>query len=149
VRSAEEAEIALWGGAALIDVKEPMHGSLGQATPEVIAEVARRVAGRRPVSAALGELTDFRGPIPEALTFVKWGLSGCGSQLPSPVLQVRRVRGEGSQAVLPSPVQHGRGVGGKGSPPALPSPLMRGAGGEGPDLMAPKTWQTFLRDQLR
>ena len=46
VRSAAEALTALEGGAALIDVKEPAHGSLGRADLQVIGEVVRAV-GRR------------------------------------------------------------------------------------------------------
>jgi uncharacterized protein (UPF0264 family) len=77
VRSAAEAETALRGGAALIDVKEPNHGSLGRARAEVIAEIARVAAGRRPVSAALGELTDAPDvPREPLLSYVKWGLAG-------------------------------------------------------------------------
>jgi uncharacterized protein (UPF0264 family) len=77
VRSATEAEAALAGGAALIDVKEPARGCLGRADDETIAAVLRAVAGRRPVSAALGELSEKR-PAPELpLAFVKWGLAGC------------------------------------------------------------------------
>jgi uncharacterized protein (UPF0264 family) len=81
VRSAEEAEAALDGGAGLIDVKEPARGSLGPADPTVISEVLHVVAGRAPVSAALGELLD--GPTDLArseLSFVKWGLAGCQGQ---------------------------------------------------------------------
>ncbi|MBI3410473.1 MAG: hypothetical protein HY040_19210 [Planctomycetes bacterium] len=77
VRSVEEADAALAGGAALIDVKEPAHGSLGRADAAVIAAVARRVAGRQPVSAALGELCDFDGIIPQGLAYVKCGLANC------------------------------------------------------------------------
>jgi uncharacterized protein (UPF0264 family) len=78
VRSAAEAEAALAGGAGLIDVKEPANGPLGRASAETIAEVLRVVAGRRPVSAALGEiLTDSELPEVRGLTFVKWGLKGC------------------------------------------------------------------------
>jgi uncharacterized protein (UPF0264 family) len=79
VRSAEEAEAAVAGGADLIDVKEPSRGSLGRADDETIAAVVRAVGGRRPVSAALGELRDnpalcaVRG-----LAYVKWGLGGLG-----------------------------------------------------------------------
>ena len=58
VRSAAEAEAALAGGAAVIDVKEPARGALGRADDAVIADVVRAVAGRAPVSAALGELRD-------------------------------------------------------------------------------------------
>ena len=48
VRSAEEAADAVSAGADLIDVKEPSAGSLGAATPEVVAAVMEAVAGRRP-----------------------------------------------------------------------------------------------------
>jgi uncharacterized protein (UPF0264 family) len=77
VRCAAEAAAALAGGADLIDVKEPAHGPLGRAEDGRIAAVLRQVAGRRPVSAALGELADGL-PVPacRGLTFVKWGLAG-------------------------------------------------------------------------
>jgi len=78
VRTAAEAAAALEGGADLIDVKEPARGSLGRAADAVVSEVCRFVAGRRPVSAALGELEDSAAAIPEVagLAFVKWGLAG-------------------------------------------------------------------------
>jgi uncharacterized protein (UPF0264 family) len=100
VRSAEEAEAALAGGAHIIDVKEPDHGSLGRADDASIAAVLDHVAGRRPVSAALGELAEeersedievrseeeirnpnleIRDNLLNKLAFVKWGLAGCGS----------------------------------------------------------------------
>jgi uncharacterized protein (UPF0264 family) len=78
VRSAAEAAAALEGGAHVIDVKEPSRGPLGRADDATIAEVVRAVAGRRPVSAALGELHDAPGELPGSLPqvrFVKWGLS--------------------------------------------------------------------------
>ena len=98
VRSAAEAEAALEGGAALIDVKEPANGPLGRADDDTIAAVVRRVAGRRPVSAALGEL--FRQPLPYAgggLSYVKWGLAGSdgGRDWQSDLAAaVRRVEGQ-------------------------------------------------------
>jgi len=77
VRSAAEAEAALRGGASLIDVKEPAHGALGRADDSVLADVVRTVAGRRPISAALGELDDFNDKLPNVpLTYIKWGLAG-------------------------------------------------------------------------
>jgi (5-formylfuran-3-yl)methyl phosphate synthase len=79
VRSAAEAETALAGGADLIDIKEPRRGSLGAATPAVWDQVRRLVAGRRPISAALGELTDLRiDRLAHAagLSFAKVGLAG-------------------------------------------------------------------------
>lgn len=77
VRSVTEADIALAGGADVIDIKEPMHGSLGRASNEVIDAIQVRVAGRLPLSAALGELLD--GPVPpdNFSGFVKVGLAGC------------------------------------------------------------------------
>jgi uncharacterized protein (UPF0264 family) len=77
VRSAAEAAAALTGGAALIDVKEPLRGSLGCADNETISAVLSEVAGRRPVSAALGEL-DERATTAVAIAYAKWGLAGCG-----------------------------------------------------------------------
>ena len=81
VRSADEVEAALSGGADLIDVKEPTKGPLGMAEAEIVAAVVTKVKKRVPVSAALGEWS------PEAITvahwhlelkldFVKWGLAG-------------------------------------------------------------------------
>jgi uncharacterized protein (UPF0264 family) len=78
VRNVTEAEAALAGGAHVIDVKEPSRGPLGRADDETLAEVVRVVAGRRPVSAALGELHDGWQDLPGCtpqLHFVKWGLS--------------------------------------------------------------------------
>ena len=84
VRSAAEAEAALTGGAALIDVKEPARGALGRADDATIAEVVRVVAGRAPVSAALGELRDNpQANLPvclSSLAFVKCGLAGCAAE---------------------------------------------------------------------
>lgn len=78
VRSAAEAEAARRGAAALIDVKEPAHGSLGRASDRTIADVVRTLAGRRPVSAALGELADCAAFPDVPLDYVKWGLAGHG-----------------------------------------------------------------------
>jgi uncharacterized protein (UPF0264 family) len=93
VRSADEVEAALVGGAALIDVKEPARGPLGRADDAVIAAVVRAVAGRVPVSAALGEWRDPGAPaLPAAageLAFLKWGLARCGNRHPwEPLLRV-------------------------------------------------------------
>ncbi len=80
VRSAAEAEAALAGGAALIDVKEPAAGSLGRPPDGAVAAVVRAVAGRLAVSAAHGELRDDPPPfVGVGLTYAKWGLAGCGT----------------------------------------------------------------------
>lgn len=95
VRSAAEAQAALSGGAAIIDVKEPSRGPLGRADDAVIAEVVRVVAGRCPVSAALGELV-YQQPLPTVpgLQFVKWGMAGAAAPGWRPALDgaVRRMR---------------------------------------------------------
>jgi (5-formylfuran-3-yl)methyl phosphate synthase len=56
VRSAVEAEIALAGGADIIDVKEPRRGALGPADPSVWKEILQKVGNKVATSAALGEL---------------------------------------------------------------------------------------------
>jgi len=81
VRSSAEAKAALAGGADLIDVKEPSRGSIGRADDAVIAAVLRAVAGRKPVSAALGDVRDFAGPYSRpGLSYWKLGLAGCARQ---------------------------------------------------------------------
>jgi len=80
VRDAQEARLALAAGVDLIDVKEPLRGSLGAADAHVIDEVIGLVAGRTPVSAAFGELADFSGAAFRGiagLSFFKIGLAGC------------------------------------------------------------------------
>src|SRR6516225_1684363 len=78
VRSVSESLAALEGGADLIDVKEPNRGALGRADDGTIAAICRSVAGRRPVSAALGELLESPHYSAERnLDFAKWGLAGC------------------------------------------------------------------------
>jgi uncharacterized protein (UPF0264 family) len=85
VRSATEALAALAGGADVIDVKEPHHGSLGAADDAVISAVVQAVAGRAPVSAAFGELIDLTispngdGPrtLVDGISLFKLGLARC------------------------------------------------------------------------
>src|SRR4051794_15465750 len=101
VRSAAEARAALAGGASLIDVKEPDRGPLGRADDAVIEVVVREVAGRRPVSAALGELGEAAGDVPRAgLAFVKWGLAGCGRRPDWPALLRPRLSATGAPRVV-------------------------------------------------
>jgi uncharacterized protein (UPF0264 family) len=81
VRSPREARAALEGGAAVIDVKEPSRGSLGRARDAAIAAVVRTIAGRRPVSAAMGELVEgLPGYGAAGVAYLKWGLAGCRGQ---------------------------------------------------------------------
>jgi uncharacterized protein (UPF0264 family) len=81
VRSADEVEAALAGGADLIDVKDPTKGALGMAEAEVVAAVVEKVRGKVPVSAALGEwspnaITEAHWHLELKLNYVKWGLAG-------------------------------------------------------------------------
>jgi uncharacterized protein (UPF0264 family) len=77
VRSATEAQAALEGGATLIDVKEPARGAMGRADEGVLAAVLASVAGRAPVSAAMGELLVHQPVAPRReLAFAKWGMHG-------------------------------------------------------------------------
>lgn len=56
VRDEREAEAALAGDAAVIDVKDPARGSLGAAEPAAIGAVAAAVGRRVPWTLAAGEL---------------------------------------------------------------------------------------------
>jgi len=81
VRSAEEAEIALAGGADVIDIKEPRRGALGPAEPEVWRAIEKVVDSRAVTSIALGEL--LSDPVESlakqsaGFTFAKIGLAEC------------------------------------------------------------------------
>jgi uncharacterized protein (UPF0264 family) len=81
VRNAREADDALRGGADWIDLKEPSRGPLGAVDAATAREVVECVAGRAPISAAAGELVDWRGG--GDLTYVagvahlKLGLAAC------------------------------------------------------------------------
>ena len=85
VRDEAEAVVALESGADIIDVKEPDAGPLGFAGIETVTRVKNAVGNRVPVSAALGECTDWLNvavqnhPSPlsfSGLDFVKLGLAG-------------------------------------------------------------------------
>jgi len=58
VRSSDEAIAAVAGGAAIVDVKEPLRGPLGRAPAEVAAAIAVAVGSRATLSLACGELSD-------------------------------------------------------------------------------------------
>jgi hypothetical protein len=55
VASAADALAALAGGADIIDAKDPQAGALGAVHLEVLRAIHAVVAGRRPVTAALGD----------------------------------------------------------------------------------------------
>ena len=87
VRDAEEARLAIAGGAAAIDVKEPAGGALGAADSTVWHSVVAEVGNRVPLSAALGELQDVAAFSAAALVqfqYAKVGLSGYRSDVAWP-----------------------------------------------------------------
>jgi uncharacterized protein (UPF0264 family) len=84
----EEAQIALEGGADIIDVKNPNEGSLGANFPWAIREVVDLAAGRVPVSATIGDL-DYKpgtaslaalGAAFAGAEYIKVGLLGVKTQ---------------------------------------------------------------------
>lgn len=84
VRDAEEARLAVEGGAHLIDVKEPSRGPLGRASVDTWRSVRSAVPVSIPVSVALGELADgedllsISGLEYGGIGFRKIGLAGAG-----------------------------------------------------------------------
>lgn len=118
VRSAREARAALAGGADIIDVKEPLRGSLGRAEATVWREVIEAVGEAAPLSVALGELGDLElgiGDLSE-VGFAKVGLAGCQNDpnwrkrlrqlwqsLPRPVQPVAVMYADWQQAEAPAP----------------------------------------------
>jgi uncharacterized protein (UPF0264 family) len=81
VRSVAECRRALHPAVDVIDIKEPERGSLGAADTTTLRAIVDWVAGRRSVSAALGELRDAAAiefsSLPVGLSFAKFGLAGC------------------------------------------------------------------------
>ncbi|HWQ82959.1 MAG TPA: (5-formylfuran-3-yl)methyl phosphate synthase [Anaerolineales bacterium] len=84
VVSSEEAQEALDGGAEILDVKNPVEGSLGAQVPGVIRAITELAGGRVQVSAAIGDLPNLPGTAALAALgaamcgadFVKVGLQG-------------------------------------------------------------------------
>jgi uncharacterized protein (UPF0264 family) len=74
VTSADEATVALAGGADVIDCKDPSTGALGALSEDVVREVVARIARRLPVSATVGDLP----PDPEALVTAANAMAATG-----------------------------------------------------------------------
>ena len=86
VRDAIEASAALDGGADIIDAKDPASGALGAVSLEAFRNIHARVAGERPVTAALGDASDeadiariAHAFVSAGATLVKIGFSGISS----------------------------------------------------------------------
>jgi (5-formylfuran-3-yl)methyl phosphate synthase len=72
VRSEDEARAAVAGGAAIIDVKEPSHGSLGMAPSSTWRRVREVVPPATMVSVALGELSEWLATEPVTIPDQDW-----------------------------------------------------------------------------
>lgn len=85
VRDAAETQIALRIGVDLLDLKEPHHGPLGAVDGATVDEVLHLVAGRVPVSIAMGELLDLPRDarsslaISRSVNYFKLGLTNCAA----------------------------------------------------------------------
>jgi FolB domain-containing protein len=56
VTSSQEAELAINGGADIVDLKDPAKGALGALELPVVRDTVKAIAGRRPASAVIGDL---------------------------------------------------------------------------------------------
>lgn len=68
VNGPAEAEIALAGGADIIDLKDASQGALGALSPHVVRATCEEIRGRRPVSAVTGDLPMRPDVIENAVT---------------------------------------------------------------------------------
>jgi uncharacterized protein (UPF0264 family) len=85
VRDEDEAAAALAGGGDIIDAKDPFSGALGPVSLAVLRRIHAVVAGRRPVTAALGDAVDegaiardARAYVESGASLVKVGFAGIG-----------------------------------------------------------------------
>lgn len=86
VRSADEVEPALAGGADIIDAKEPANGPLGPVSAATLAQLVSRVPSDTQFSLALGDvasaeqviaaITGVKLPARQATSFLKVGFAG-------------------------------------------------------------------------
>ena len=100
VANAAEARAALAGGADVIDAKNPLAGALGAVSADVMREIHATVAGRRLVTAAIGDAADETAIERAAGTFagagvalVKVGFAGITSASRVEALIAAAVRG--------------------------------------------------------
>ena len=107
VADAREARAALAGGADVIDAKDPRRGALGPVAPDVLAAICGAVAGRRPVSAALGDLGAAAAvgrrvelAVACGVAFVKLGLAGIASAARARALGAVAVRAAGERTAV-------------------------------------------------
>ena len=108
VADSTEAAHAVAGGADLIDAKDPQSGALGAVSLPALREIHAAVAGRRVVTAALGDADDEEAVERAAfeyggigIGFVKVGFAGITSARRVEQLIAAAVRGASSIALNP------------------------------------------------
>jgi uncharacterized protein (UPF0264 family) len=143
VRSADEVEPALAGGADIIDAKDPNRGSLGAVDRDVLSEIFQRVPNDRAVSVALGDVTSpdevccaLQGlelPERQAPTYLKLGFAGVQSASEVGRLIETAVSFTKSLAISPAVVAVAYADPERAGtiPPALIPPLAKAAGAAG------------------
>lgn len=130
VRDAVEAAEAVAGGAAIVDVKEPLNGPLGAASARVAADVAAAVDGRARWTLACGELARGADAVavvhralaalprgvdlpaaakagPAGLGTTAWrgGFAGFAAALPSDVEAIAVAYADWRKAAAPAPLE--------------------------------------------
>ncbi len=94
VLSEAEAREALLGGAEILDVKNPLEGSLGAQSPGVIRDIKTLSSGIAKVSAAIGDMPNLPGTAALAALgaavcgadYIKVGLYGTQSEAEAEIL---------------------------------------------------------------
>lgn len=146
VRSASEALAAAKGGAHLIDLKEPLAGSLGPVPVADWPSIRAVIPAGIPVSLALGELLDpriaERASEAVGFQFAKIGLAGCRDRadwpdlwqavwrrLPAQATRVAVAYADAETAVSPQPEQVVEAAGKAGCKALLIDTFGKSAGG--------------------
>jgi uncharacterized protein (UPF0264 family) len=68
-----DARAAVDGGADIVDAKDPSRGALGAVTFDLFRDLARAVAGRRPLTAAMGDAESPAAVEADARMFARLG----------------------------------------------------------------------------
>ncbi len=111
VANAVEARYAVEGGADLIDAKDPLTGALGAVSISTLQQIQAVVAGRRAVTAALGDASDEESIERDAFDygqagarFVKVGFAGITDLVRVETLIAAAVRGTRATTLTPCDV---------------------------------------------
>ena len=75
VISAVEAGDAIAGGAEILDIKNPLEGSLGAQSPDIIRDITELASGKIEISVAIGDLPN----LPGTAALAALGAAACGA----------------------------------------------------------------------